>query len=239
MDDAATGTTVELIFEVGDESCFFVAASGVLECRVVGEEAIHRTDGSVLEYFTVAAPAHEVLDAAEAFDGVESARVVDEYDGECLLELVSDGDCCVSGTLADTRAVVTGLHAEDGEGVVTAELYDHGNVRAVVEAMRETYPGTELRSKAERDRRRFPSSGPESTARLLDRLTTRQRDAVRTAVRGGYLAWPRRSTASECAEALGVSQPTFSQHLYRGLEILLGGVFEAEDRTVERPRGEP
>lgn len=220
-------STVELTFEVRDDRAFFVAASEALSCRVVGEEAIHRRDGDYLEYFTVEAPADEALAFARSRPDVEHARVVRSDEGECLLELVLDGAGCVAGTLANTHALVSEAYAEDGVGIVVAEAPEHADERAIVEELRDHHEATSLLSKRHREERGLgPVTGWSGAERYLSRLTAKQRDAVRAAVRGGYLAWPRRSTASECAEALGVSQPTFSQHLYRGLEILLAALFE-------------
>ena len=233
MSESRTAHTVELTFSFRDESCFFVGASNALQCRVVGLSAMQRRSGGFLEYLTVYAPADEVIAFAEGHPSVESVRVVDEFDAGCLIEAVVTGTC-VAATLAESHAIVTEASADRGDGTVRAEVTSDADVRTVVERMREVHPGTELRSKCERD-----GNAPSALAAdvladtLLAMLTDKQRDAVRTAVMSGYLAWPRRSTASECADALGVSQPTFSQHLYRGLERLLGQLFEGRPEPGE------
>lgn len=235
MTDAQTGHTTELTFSFDDESCFFVSASEALDCEVVGVSAIQRRSGGFLEYLTVHAPAEEVLAFAERHASVDSVRLVDEFGSGCLVELVVT-DSCAAATLAQTHAIVTEASAEGGSGTVRAEVTRDADVRRVVERMRDVHPGTELEAKrdlAGTTPSALAASGLSDT--LLATLTDKQRDALRTAVLGGYLAWPRRSTASECADALGVSQPTFSQHLYRGLERLLGQLFtegtEQEDSS--------
>lgn len=233
-------STVELTFEVRDDRSFFVAASEALSCRVVGEEAIHRRDGDYLEYFTVEAPTEEALAFAQSWPSTERARVVRADETACLLELVLDGAGCVVGTLANTHALVSEAYAEDGIGIVVAEAPDHADARAIVEELQDHHEATSLLSKRHREEAGLgPITGRSGAERYLSKLTTKQRDAVRAAVRGGYLAWPRRSTASECAEALGVSQPTFSQHLYRGLEILLSALFEEVADEMDQVPAEP
>ncbi|WP_225334956.1 helix-turn-helix domain-containing protein [Halomicrobium urmianum] len=240
MDTEERASTVELTFEVRDDRSFFVAASEALSCRVVGEEAIHRRDGDYLEYLTVEAPADETLTFARSWSGAEHARVVRADDGECILELVLDGAGCVVGTLANTHALVSEAYAEDGVGIVVAEAPEHADARAIVEELRDHHEATSLLSKRHRDEAGLsPVTSRSGAERYLSKLTTKQRDAVRAAVRCGYLAWPRRSTASECAEALGVSQPTFSQHLYRGLEILLTALFEEVADETDQVPAEP
>ena len=221
-----TGHTTEVTFSFEDESCFFVACAAILDCKVVGVSAVQRRSGGFLEYMTVHAPAEEVLALAEEHSSVESVRLVDEFDTGCLIEVVV-AERCVAASLAEMHAIVTEAVADSGHGTVRAEVTRDADVRRVVERMNEIHPGTELQSKRELEGTTpsvLSATGLSDT--LLATLTDKQRDALRTAVLSGYLAWPRRSTASECAEALGVSQPTFSQHLYRGLERLLGQLFE-------------
>jgi predicted DNA binding protein len=226
MPDGQPGHTTELTFPFGDESCFFVAASRSLDCEVIALSAIQRRGGGFLEYLTVHAPAEEAFALADSHQGIGSIRLVDEFGSGWLVETVLT-DRCVAATLAEAHAIVTEAYAKNGSGVARAEATRDADVRPVVEQMREVHPETELESKHDRQGT-TPSvlAAGEVADVLLATLTDKQRDALRTAVLSGYLAWPRRSTASECAEALGVSQPTFSQHLYRGLERLLGQPFD-------------
>lgn len=226
MNNVQTNHTTELTFSFVDESCFFVAVSAVLDCEVRSVSAIRRRSGGYLQYLTVHAPTEEVLALADPHSSTDSVRLIDEFGTGCLVEVVVTGNC-VAATLAQTHAILTEASADGGAGTVRAEVAKDADIRQVVERMREVHPGTELQSK-----RDLAGTTPSVLATnglsdtLLATLTDKQRDALRTAVLSGYLAWPRQSTASECAEALGVSQPTFSQHLYRGLERLLGQLFE-------------
>lgn len=227
-------TTVELKFEVRDSRSFCVAASDALECRVVVEDTIHREDGYFLEYYTITAPAAETLAFAETFDGVASARIICDDSDETLLEIVIDRSHCVMSTLATAHAVVKRAVAEEGTGSIVVEVPHHAETSDVVDTMVDRHGQTTLLSKWHRDDADLVAvTGAVGTERYLSALTTKQRDAVRAAVQGGYLAWPRRSSASDCAAALGVSQPTFSQHLYRGLEVLLMDLFEIADDDHE------
>lgn len=227
-------TTVELKFEVRDPERFFVAASGELDCRVVGEDVIQRDDGRVLQYYSITASPAATKRFARSFPGVHAARVVHGDDDACLFELVTDDEDCVSGTLATAHAVVKRSVAEGGTGMIVLEAPSHADPAAVVETMVAAHDETTFLSKWHRDDADLVAvTGAVGAERYLASLTTKQRDAVRAAVQGGYLAWPRRSSASECAEALGISQPTFSQHLYRGLEVLLLNLFEISDDDQE------
>jgi len=218
--------TVELTVSVVDRNCFFVAASADANCAVRLEDAIHRSDGGLLEFFTVrnAAP-DEVLEMAAEAPGVEDGRLVGESDEGGLFQFVVTGDC-VTATLADTGAIARSVTAEDGQGRVVAEVPPHVPVRRVVEWFRDRHAGSELLARRTRNRE-FPAlSAAEHRARLVNALTDRQQEVVRTAYLAGYFNWPRETSAADCAAALDVSQPTFSQHLRTGQHRLFAALFD-------------
>jgi len=62
-------------------------------------------------------------------------------------------------------------------------------------------------------------------ASLLESLTDRQLEVLRTAYFGGFFEWPRESTGEEVAELLDVSQPTVNRHLRLGQRALLAQLF--------------
>lgn len=218
-------TSIELEFRVRDRELFFVRASADADCRVTLAEMVHRSDGRLLEYFTVEAAAPDrVLGAAGAAPAIDDARLIREGDRETLFEFVISGPC-IGGTLADSGAVVREVFADNGVGRVVADVPPHADALRVVDTVRERHDA-ELNARRQRDR-----PAPEFTSRafratLADRLTERQLETLRTAYAGGYFAWPRESTAEECAEALGITQPTFTQHLRTGQEKLLEALFE-------------
>ncbi|WP_458188211.1 bacterio-opsin activator domain-containing protein [Haladaptatus sp. NG-WS-4] len=228
--------TVELEFSLHDQRCFFVAASKRAECELVGEEAIHRTDGNVLEFFSVRGASPEtVLDVADELPTANQGRMVTQRQEANLMEFVVTGPC-VAATLADTEAVLKRAHAENGQATVVADVPPHGTVREVVETFETHHPDSSLVAKRTLDKSVPALSDGERTAHLWANLTEKQRTAVETAVRCGYLSWPRESTATECAEALDVSQPTFSQHLWTGLEKVFAAMLDdvgATDDGVE------
>lgn len=70
-------------------------------------------------------------------------------------------------------------------------------------------------------RRLAPATGAD---RPGGRLSPRQRDAFELARRRGYYAYPRNTTATALAEALGLSKTTYLEHLRKAEAKLLGGV---------------
>lgn len=222
-----TGNSVELEFEVLDTDLFFVRASAEANCRVTLVDMIHRSDGRLLEYFIIeGAPHVEVLNAADHASSIDDARVVrtEEHESETLYEFVVDGPC-IGGTLAAEGALIRDVVAIDGIGHVTADVPPHADARTVVEVAQERHD-TDLLARRERDRQSPDFTGREFRASLVNRLTERQLEALRTAYTSGYFSWPRESNAEACATALGITQPTFNQHLRTAQEKLLQAIFE-------------
>ncbi|MCU4718109.1 bacterio-opsin activator domain-containing protein [Halapricum hydrolyticum] len=220
-----TGSPVELEFEIRDHNCLFVHASAVTDCRVQLEHMVDRSDDRLLEFFTVeGTPPDRVLSMAEASSAIDEARLVSRGPDGGLFEFVVSGPC-VTRTLADTGAIARSVSAESGVGAVLADVPGHIEVRRVVERFRDRHPNSELlacRDTAEP----IPVRSERGVhAMLADRLTDKQHEVLRTAYLSGYFSWPRRTTAEECAEALGISQPTFSQHIRTAQEKLLDRLF--------------
>jgi predicted DNA binding protein len=71
---------------------------------------------------------------------------------------------------------------------------------------------------------------------LEERLTRRQHDALARAHEAGYYEWPRRTTADELADSLGVSAPTFHKHLRGAEDKFVGALFETPSVGSARKR---
>jgi predicted DNA binding protein len=233
----APASSTELQFQVRDNELFFVRASAEANCRVILVEMIHRSDGRLLEYFVVAgAPAERVLAAAAEASAIDDAEVIREDGDEALYEFVVSGPC-IGGTLADAGAVVRDVVATDGIGYVVADVPPHAERRQVVQTVRERHD-VELLACRTRDRPMPEFTRQEFRTTLADQLTDRQFETVRKAFANGYFTWPRESTAEECADALGISQPTFTQHIRTAQRKLFAALFDEieETETVDIPQ---
>lgn len=234
-----TGTSVELEFEVHDSALFFVRASEAADCRVTLVEMLQRSDGRLLEYFAVhGTDPDRVLSAAEDAPGIDEAHLIrhEAAERETLFEFIVSGPC-IGGTLADAGAVVRDVVAVGGIGRVVADVPPHATVREVVETVRKRHDAEPVAHR-ERDRQAPDFTGREFRATLTDRLTDRQLETLQTAYEYGYFNWPRQSTAETCADALGIAQPTFTQHLRISQQKLLTILFDdidAQATTAERP----
>lgn len=225
QEPGSTGSRVELTFEVCDPELFFVRAAGAIGCRVALAEMVHRSDGRLLEYFTIeGASAEQVLRAGESAPEIDAARAIREAADELLVEFVVSGPC-IGGTLADAGAIVRRVEALDGVGTVVADVPPHASASEAVALVDERHDA-DLLAHSQRDRSAPDFTGQAFRARLVELLTDRQLESLRTAYAGGYFDWPRESTARECADALGVSQPTFTEHLRTAQRKLLIALFD-------------
>ncbi|WP_424016839.1 PAS domain-containing protein [Halorientalis pallida] len=112
----------------------------------------------------------------------------------------------------------------DGDYHMTVELPPDASVRTVVDGVQAVYPEAEMLVQ-----RRTTLDGRDGGHHGLDLdaiLTERQLAAVEASYYAGFFEWPRESTGEEVADALGISPPTFHQHLRaaegRILAALLG-----------------
>ncbi|MCU4972157.1 PAS domain S-box protein [Halobacteria archaeon AArc-m2/3/4] len=123
------------------------------------------------------------------------------------------------------RATETGLEA-------VVDLPTGSDVREFLEMLGDRYPSVELTGR--RDVERATETRRELTTSLVEPLTDRQLEVLRTAYYAGFFDWPRESTGEEIADMLGVTQPTVNRHLRLGQRRLLEQLFEADSHaTVE------
>jgi predicted DNA binding protein len=225
-----SGSAVELELQVHDRDCFFVDASAVADCHVELEQMANRSDDRLLEYFTVEGAAPErVLSMVEESPVIDEARLVGQGGDSGLFEFIVSGPC-VTTTLADTRAIAKSVAAESGVGNIVAEVPGHINVRQVVERFRDSHPESEILACRESEEPIPIRTERGVHATLANQLTGKQLEVLRAAYLNGYFDWPRQSTAEECANSLGISQPTFSQHIRIAEKKVFNGLFEDRRR---------
>ncbi|SER74263.1 bacterio-opsin activator domain-containing protein [Natrinema salaciae] len=205
----ATDAVVAVELELTDQVFAPVALSAAADCRLEYRRSVHRTDDETASLFTVTgADADELLAAAEELSDVD-CRVVVERDEECLIELTGSDD--LVAWLSERGVRTEAVETEDGRARVTLEIPRSANVRSIVEAVEDRYAGTDVVSFQQRDR--DAETRQEFAARLEEALTDRQFGALQRAYLGGYFEWPRPTTGEELAQSMGVSRPTFHEHL--------------------------
>ena len=132
-------------------------------------------------------------------------------------------------TLASVGGKIVSAHLEDGSYQLTIHLSPNTEVRRVVEAITEEYPTASLLRRRQKTRADDQMSTVEQT--LAAELTDRQRTAIEAAYHSGFFEWPRDVNGEALADSLGVTPPTFHQHLRKAERKLLEAVLT--DSTLE------
>lgn len=184
-------TSIELEFAVRDEACSFVALTATTPATCTLDAVVAPSDGPVLVYVTVtgAAPA-QVRDHAAAIPAIEAVRLVREYDDSIQWELALAATApSMLTTLAAHGATVRSLEAAAGEATVVAEVAATADVGAIVDALQAVVPESEVVAKRTQNRPIRTVRGLQ--ADLTERLTDKQRAALREAYTAGYFERPR------------------------------------------------
>jgi hypothetical protein len=217
-------TVVELEFGCTDDDAFLVDATRQHGCSCTLEAVVPVSESSLLFYVTLSgAQPDPFLDTAVAADGVVDARYIREYSDRSLLEFTVEGDSPAL-SLTELGATIRSAVVESGEATYRAEIAGEGDVRGVVEGLQATFPETALRAKHAVDQ--SVETVAEFQDTLSESLTDKQRAALRAAYFAGYFDWPRGSTAEEVADSMGVSSPTFHNHLRKAERKLLASFFD-------------
>jgi len=220
-------TVLELAFETTGDHSFFAAAAAEHGCTFELDGVVPGEAGTLLYFVRLSgASPEEVLSWTADQPAVADGRLVRDYGDESLLELAVSG-ADVAKTLTDRGASVRELTATPAEQRVVVDATTETDVRSLVAAVTDSFPGAELVSKRERDRPDETSAA--FRASLHESLTDKQASVLRAAYHAGYFEWPRGSTAEELADAIGITSPTLHNHLRRAQQKLLTAFFAEDD----------
>lgn len=164
----------------------------------------------LIQYLTVeGATAETVCDAASAHEQVSDVTVVDE-DGTTRIQTVVAGPT-PEADLARFGVVVRSTSVTSSRTLVRVELPAKQELRSLVETLEREYGPASMVSCVEADRSDATSLG----TRAVDTrsLTDKQAAALEAAFHHGYFEQPRKSSATEIAESLGITHSTYLQHL--------------------------
>jgi len=219
-----SGRSLELRFSLAatDDPLFALAERAG---RTLDVTSMAPHDGGWLLHASVAGEPTPVVEAATGRVAVTDTKVVrSDDDGSVFAVVVSDSP--VLSAFADRDATIRRLRATPTGGTITVALSPATDVRAFTDAIRERLPNAELS-------RRAPTGDTAANALrhdLSEILTAKQLQALRTAYARGYFEWPRETTGDVVADDLGVSGPTFHQHLRKALGRLLDDALEMSTR---------
>ncbi|MGM0590042.1 MAG: PAS domain S-box protein [Halobacteriota archaeon] len=118
---------------------------------------------------------------------------------------------------------------DEGDFRVTVHLPPSVGVRDFMSQIQDVYPA--VSSVAQRQVTRTRTTTKQIKRTAMDEMTERQQTALVVAFYSGHFEWPRESSGEELAESLGVSAPTYHQHLRAAERKLLEAVFAVTEEN--------
>ncbi|MWG34348.1 bacterio-opsin activator domain-containing protein [Halomarina oriensis] len=215
-------TVVELELVV-DEVDGIPQAATTVDAAVSFRGAVPESGESLSQFYRIDGDIDGVVEAVP--DGTDLSVVRTDDDGG-VVRVTGDGS--FSSLFADYGGTISRVHVEDGGFRLVAVFPQRTDVRSVLDAVRERLPSAKLVARRERER----SDGVESAAALTDRQLT----VLTTAYHLGFFDSPRANTGGEVAEELGISTPTFHEHIRIAERKLVEAFLTADDTGDERPR---
>lgn len=214
---------VELEFHVPDVLDEIDLAVDV-DGRLTLDHAVPAGDDVYLVYGTANGSGVDLARGlVEALPYWDAVTVLDETDGIARLEcrLVEPP---VLSVVASLGGYVDEAIVEDGDYYLRIHVTPSVDVRLIVDAVEDVYPTVRPTSKRQMAREGDPFA---SLSRVFhETVTDRQRSAIEAAYFAGYFEWPRESSGEAVADSLGVSAPTFHQHVRKAQKQLLGAILE-------------
>jgi len=216
-------SVVELELTVADEGLFYRDLAASLEATLTFGGTVE--DGAAVRMLFVAEGVEpdRLREAALAHPEVADATVVQTGEAESVVEF-QVAEPPVAGLLADLGAETTAIRAGDGRARLTVELPAGSDARALLDQLATRYPSVDL--VARRERERTERTRQELVADVQERLTARQRLALRKAFLGGFFDWPRGTSGEDLAASMDISPSTYHQHLRAAERKVLETLFE-------------
>ncbi|WP_117369195.1 bacterio-opsin activator domain-containing protein [Natrarchaeobaculum sulfurireducens] len=214
---------VELEFRVRDREIEFLEWARETGCAFEFETVVSRPDGSIRGFFTISgAPVERILELASRSPSVTETRLVTQRGDRHLFECTFTEDSVVA-RLLEYGVLPKTMSASEDAGRLVVSLPDRTTVREFVGFFTGLYPDSTLVRRQDHEFVDRPGYGFRSD--LENALTDKQFEALETAFLSGYFDVPRETTGEGVADLLGVSQPTFNNHLRVAQRKLLSIVF--------------
>ena len=222
---------LELEFRVDD--VFESLDAGAVPGDLVFESMIPIGSGTYLTYGTASAELRDPLqEIVEVTPYLDSLDVLDDRGSEFRFE-ARMVDPPVLSAVSNRGGYIDLARFTDGDLYLRIHMAMGTDARQIVGIVRENYPTARLVSQRQITR---GQDSPVRLSRVLsEELTERQRIVLETAYASGYFDSPRLNSGSEVADTLGISGPTFHEHLRKALHTFLGRFLLDHPGDEDRP----
>jgi PAS domain S-box-containing protein len=218
------GTALELTLAFDGPESFCYRLADQADCKIVYNGLATDAGETTRLFFTATGtPPDVVEDVLETLVSVSTyARIGDDDTSQGFVATLT---CpTVLSRIARHGGRLCSMEASPDGVEVLAELPRETDVREFVSMLDEQFGTVELtaRRTVEHERRTVQ----DHVSSIVDAMTRRQRDVLRTAYFSGFFEWPRESTGEDIADLLDVSQPTINRHLRLAQHRLLTQLFD-------------
>lgn len=213
-DDGRADSVTEVEFRVTDARYPLVAIPERMGGPIRVEQILPRGGCRFAVFYSFSDVSPERASRAIAeHEGVEGRLISRRDDGGIVEVVVGDPDQHFVVALSDAGAIPRDLWSAGGTAHIVAEIPTCENPADVVSRFVDDHPSVEVVARRQRDHLAPLFTRREFEEAVDALLTPRQHEVLVAAYAGGYFESPRRKSGSELADELGVTQPTFSQHL--------------------------
>lgn len=140
----------------------------------------------------------------------------------------------ILGVVLRQEAIPNRIVHQENQFSVVATVTDWDQFRELADRVQEKLGQFDLQKVTNIDRPGEPLDSGRLSEILITKLTPTQIETIETAYDMGYFEVPRRSSATEIADTLGVSQSTFSERMrtaqHRLFELVFGSNESRRDR---------
>ncbi len=220
--------TTEVVFEIDCPDEPLIELSAVADCTVSLESLSARSDGRLRQFILIEGAGPEAFREYAERIHIDQPTVLVERD-DCFVATLTTDSSPVVDCIAEQGASLSAFSATEGRGTISMTVPKTTDIRTLAEQFNAAFLWAELRAKRQLD---STADTPQGFRQQLEAtLTDRQHETLQAAYHSGFFAWPRDNTGEAIADRLGISGPTFLQHLRAGERKLLEALFK-QDQTV-------
>lgn len=214
QDSTEAASVVEVEFRTTDSSYPLTELSERADCQIVLQQFMPGKESGYYSYYQITGESPErIAEILGEYDGLD-VSLVNASDDSGLFEVrIDDANRYFAPLLTEAGALLSEMWTVDGESHLLVQVPESTSTSAVIELVVQSHPTVEVVAKRQKS---YPV--PLFTQELFqeavqNELTDRQREVLFAAYRGGYFEYPRRASGEDIAADLGISPPTFSEHL--------------------------
>ncbi|WP_433634442.1 PAS domain S-box protein [Halomicrococcus sp. NG-SE-24] len=220
-----TDTATELELQATESSSLLATVTERLDCRLTLNTVVPTMNSKCHCYIAFEeASSEDVAAVLSELPLVKSHRIISSKGSTGTVECTVV-DSMIT-TLVDYGATIRSGQGNGGTGSVIAEVASDTDTETIVAGLQAAHADVALVAKRSTNHRE--GDADVSPVALDDVLTDRQLEALKVAYYGGFFESPRHSSGEELATKLGISSPTFYQHVRKATQKILTHLDDAD-----------